>query len=429
MAGVGVDLAMILLLAAVIALAAAGTWRLVPRVAPPARSARLGPLGRAVVMAAAATVALAALAALAVSVRTNWIPDYDAFSFWLPRANIIAYHDSIWLGNDGWGSLDHPEYPPLAPTMYAVAFDFAGGRYPALLSFEQTLLGLAFVAAALALLDRCTPRWLSFPSLALLLVAPGFFRRLESLLPDQTLAYLVALGALACMLWLHERRGAWLALAVGLLAAASLTKSEGVTYTFLLALIVAGGAALRRDWRTTRPALALLLAVVAIEPWRIWLADNGLPTSDTDYHLSDLLQPGYLADHAGRLPPALDGVIDALFRASSWFVLLPLVLFALVAIARRAPLHAAASATWLVLATLGLVSVYWIGQFVPNSEADELHTSAYRVSATIVIVAASVLPLMLGIALDGEPASRPRSSSRAEPQRDAPGTVGAPPRS
>jgi TRAP-type uncharacterized transport system fused permease subunit len=186
----------------------------------------------------------------------------------------------------------------------------------------------------------------------------------------------------------------------------------------LLAVIVCAGAASRRDRRTLLPALSLFLGVAAIEPWRLWLGSHALPTSDTDYHVSDLLHPEFLAHRAGRLPSALSGVLDAVFATSQWFVILPLALLVVIVVSRRLPHLAAASAAWLVLAFAGLVAVYWIGRFVPFNEQDEIHTSVGRVSATIVIVAAVVAPLLLGLALEraadeSEPGSPRRSNGHA----------------
>ena len=47
--------------------------------------------------------------------------------------------------------------------MYAINFEFVGGFHPALLPFQQTVLGIAFILAVLGLLDRFTPRWISLP--------------------------------------------------------------------------------------------------------------------------------------------------------------------------------------------------------------------------------------------------------------------------
>ena len=79
--------------------------------------------------------------------------------------------------------------------MNAVTFHFVHGFHPSLLPVQQVLLGVSFLLAAFALLDRYVPRWISLPSLALLVTAPWFWWRMQSILPDQTLAYLLSLAA------------------------------------------------------------------------------------------------------------------------------------------------------------------------------------------------------------------------------------------
>ena len=166
-----------------------------------------------------------------------------------------------------------PSIPRSTPTMYAVGVRTSSeGAHPALLaSRPDACSGSPSVAAALALLDRCAPRWLSFPvPRAAASSRRSSSRRLESLLADQTLAYFVALAALACVLWLRERRAAWLVLVVILMRApASLTKLEGETYALLLALIIVAGTLLRRRFTTaTRRPGARSCGPAAIEPWR-----------------------------------------------------------------------------------------------------------------------------------------------------------------
>ena len=357
------------------------------------------PVRRTAVIVGAAVIVFAAAAALVVAIRSPWPPDADTIGLWVPHAGVI-YREGLGLGSSGWGAFVHPEYPPLFSTMYAISFAFVGGFHPAVLAHDQCLLGLAFVGAVLALLDRCVPRWLAVPSMALLIVAPEFFTRLESLLPDQTLAYFVATAGLACVLWLREQRAAWLVLAVILSTAGTLTKSEGVTYAFLLAAIVVAGLALRRRFRSALIALALFLGVVAIEPWRIWLGHRGFPTSSIDYNLTSVFHPLYMAHRSGRAHYAAHQMLADMFSPSRWLVIAPLTLFALLAAVRRSPLLFAATAGWLLLAFLGLVYVYWVGNFHGFTLQNEVYTSAVRVSGTIVIVAGVMVPLVLGLSAD-----------------------------
>jgi uncharacterized protein (UPF0254 family) len=67
---------------------------------------------------------------------------------------------------------------------------------------------------------------------------------------------------------------------------------------------------------------------------------------------------------------------------------------------RRSPILFAATAGWLLLAFLGLVYVYWAGNFHGFTLQNEVYTSGVRVSGTIVIVAGVMIPLVLGLSAD-----------------------------
>ena len=407
MAGIGFQVEAVLGAAAVLVLAALVIGQLTPPIPAASSAAPATALQRAALAIGAAVILVAAVSAIVVAAQSTWTADSDTIALWVPHAQVLYYSHGLWDGG-----VYHPEYPPLISTMYAIGFGFVGGFHPSLLPLDQCLLGLSFVGAVLALLDRCVPRWLSFPSIALLMVAPEFFARLDSLLPDQTLAYFVASAALACVLWLRERRAAWLVVVVILSATGTLTKLEGETYALLLALIIVAGTLLRRRFTTALAALALFIGPAAIEPWRLWLGARGLPTSSTDYHLSSMLHPLYLAHRVGRIPYAADQILDVMFRPDRWLVVLPLALLAILAVCRRSPLLAVAATTWLLLAFAGLIAVYWAGQFSPFTLRDELQVSVDRVAATIVIVAGAIVPLILAATLEQADEASPGNSAR-----------------
>jgi hypothetical protein len=377
----------------------------------PARQDR-HPLAVLAVALAAVILLTAAVAAIVVAVKGQWNPDWDAVVFWIPRAETIYY--SGGLDADVWGSLAHPEYPPLVPALDAATFHFVGGFHPSVLPFQQTLLGIAFLGAVLALLDRFVPRWVSVPSLALLVTTPWFWWRLQSPLPDQTLAYLVAAAALACVIWLHEKRGSWLGLALVCLTAATLTKLEGAFLaTLLIAVVLAAGFTLYR--RAALPALLLLLGPAAILPWRLWLHRHDLPTSAVDYHATDLFDPSYLAARTHRLSYAIHSMLDTAVGERHTAAILCLSVVVLFVVATRIPVITAAVGAWLLLSCVGLAAVYWIGRLEIRWY---ISTSAPRVGATIVIAAATLAPLLLGLALGRSPqpaaSGEPRSTPGAQ---------------
>lgn len=394
-------------------------------------SARLRPGERLVAGLGAAALTLVGLAAIAVSLRGEWNPasDFDALWFWIPKAESIYF--SHGLNASLWGSLEHPEYPPLAPTVDAVVFHFSGGFHPALLPFQQALLGIAFLLALLALLDRYVPAWLAFPAIAFVAGAPWFWDRLQSTLPDQTLSYLVAAAAVVCFIWLLDPRGAWIALAVPLLAAATLIKLEGELFAAaLVVVVVLAGAALHR--RAALPGAWLVLGVLTVIPWHLWLSEHGLPTSTTDYRLADLLRPSFLLHRTGRLSYALHAMLNqgaALLAAASPLGALerrlgglgtPLVLVAyllvLLLLGRRQPVLAIALGAWVLVAFAGLTVIYWIGR---PAIAWYVEVTIRRVEPTIALVVAALLALLAGLALT--PQGQKRRSSPELPTSSAPG--------
>ena len=324
-----------------------------------------------------------------------------------------------------WHAIAHLEYPPLMPAMTAVTFAFTGGFHPSLIPFQQALLGAAFVVAAFALLDRFVPRWLSIPGLALLGTAPWFWAKLESPMPDQTLAYLIAAAMLTSAIWLCEPRTAWLGLAVVFLAAASLIKLEGVLFGTALAVVVLG-AGLARYRRAGARAGILLLGPGAILLWHAWLGWHGLRGSSPDYDLAKLADPGFLDGRTARLHYSLHAMaragdrllLDALplgGLGSLGRVETPAVIVGLCALlffaGRRAPAVAAAVGLWLVLAVASLAAIYWIGN---PPIISYVQVTVRRVEETPAMVTMTLLPLLLALALRATPISRQPGESGPE---------------
>jgi hypothetical protein len=402
LAGLGPGIAAVTTTAVVIvAVCAAARLRgLVPPPAPPPAKARVPLL--ALAPAAFGAVVLVALSAAALAVAAkgrHYVGYWDALEFWIPKAETIFYGHGIDPGV--WGSISHPEYPPLVPAMDAATFSFAGGFHPAILSVQAALLGIAFLGAVLVLVDRFAPAWISLPTLALLAAAPWFWWRLQTPLADQPLAYLVACAAVVCVIWLYERGRAWLVLGAVFIAGATLTKLEGSFMSVVLIVVVlAAGVAVHR--RRALPAVALLAAPLVVLPWRLWLSRHGLPTTSPDYHVTDLLRPGYLADRTWRLRGALSVADHVPFGERRTAALVWIAAAALVVAAVRRPLIVAAVGAWLALASFGLLCIYWIGTLDLDFY---LASSIGRVGTTVIIVGAVVAPLLLGLAL--QPRGRP----------------------
>jgi hypothetical protein len=402
MAGIPLDLPAVVIVAGIVAavcVVAGRRARPVPDAPPRPRQGRLA---TAAMLVAAAVLAVASLAAIVTGIKSEWDPNLDLLTAWLPRSGIIFYLHHIDPGR--WSTFLDPWYPPLVPTMYATTFEFAGGFHPSLLMFQQALLGVSFVLALLAVLDRVAPRWVTFPTLALLVTAPWFWWRLTSLLPDQTLAYMISMAGVTALLWLHERRGAWLGLATVFLCAATLVKLEGLAFAVVLAAsVIAAGFAVHG--RRGLPGLVLLIGPLAAVPWRIWLDTHAVAATNSQLNTSDLLDPSFLIHRIHRLTYGIDFMLDAPWGSDHRTAAI-IVIAILVAVltAREIPALTITVAVWLVLSFLALATSYWTSaidlQFYVG-------TSASRVGAVIIVSAAAVTPLLFGLAMGRQSQDEP----------------------
>lgn len=358
-----------------------------------------GPAATAVALAGATLVTATAISAVAESLRALTDMSYDVWSFWLPKAETIYYFGGLDTGLGGFTTYANPEYPPLVPALNAASFHFLGGVYPWVLSLQQSILFIAFVGSVAALSAR-VPRWILWPLLALLALAPQVWGQLFTLMPDQTLAYLLAVAAVCGVLWLEDGRRPWLWLAVVFLAAAALTKDEGVMLGGLLALALIAADTLRRGRRAFVTA-ALLLGPLATLAWRAWLALHDQPLTAANYSWLDLLHPVYAADRIDRLGYASRSMVELLTDPARWSPVLALALPVMIVLAPTLRELALAVCAWIVVAFAGLATVYWIS---PADVHWYVSTSAYRVLASLPIVAGAMLPLLLAIAIAREEA-------------------------
>ncbi|HEX4518462.1 MAG TPA: hypothetical protein VH063_02665 [Gaiellaceae bacterium] len=361
---------------------------------PPEPRAKEGVAERVVTAFAVAIIAVALASALVTALKSEWDPNLDLLTAWLPRAHLIFL--SHQFDASQWATFLDPWYPPLAPTSYATTFAFVGGFHPSVLSVQQALLGVAFILSVATILDRFAPRWITFPSLALLVTAPWFWWRLTSLLPDQTLAYLVAAAGLTSLLWLYERRNAWLALALVFLVATTLVKLEGLAFAGILAVVVAAtGLVVHR--RQGLPALILLLGPLAIVPWRLWLSANNIAATNSQLNGSQSLSPSFLAHRIHRLTYAIRYMLDAPWRQDyRTAVIIVLAIAVTLVVVRQIPAVTVALAIWLTLSFFALASSYWTAQIDLQFY---VATSASRVGGVLIVAAATATPLLLGLAL------------------------------
>ena len=146
-------------------------------------------------------------------------------------------------------------------------------------------------------------------------------------------------------------------------------------------------------------AAALLVAVL---PWRLWLAAHHVPRQES---LGRLTDAGFLADHISRVPYSAAYMAGRIVDPRAWLLLVPLCMVATFAAARAGARSDAMLATGVVaLCFLGLVLAYWTTPF-------ELHfhlaTSARRVIAAPILFWAALAPLLFAAADGGDPIAEP----------------------
>lgn len=388
-AGASLPAAQVVLLAGVVA--AAGL--VLRRVDRGAQLPAVGEPGRAhwLAVAAVAVLGIQAVSLLRRSLAATATVEWDAWSFWLPKAKSIVVLGGLDTGAGGFTSHAHPHYPPLVPTLEATTFRFLGELSPSLLPLQHWVVAVAAVGALAALLSwRVRPAVL-WPSLAGLALLPMFVRLVGSSLGDEPLVLLLALGGVCAALWLVGGDGRHAGLAALFLTGAALAKAEGLP----LALGVGGLALLLSATRRPRalwaPLSMVAAPVVAVLPWRLWLRANDVAVS-ADYRLGDLLDPGVLAARADRFAYAAARLPGYVLDPGRWLLAVPLLVLAAALVLWVRPRLALFSLGAVAAGLTGLLLVYWIG--TPPVDW-YVRTSAGRAVASPVVLSAALLPLLL----------------------------------
>ena len=241
------------------------------------------------------------------------------------------------------------------------------------------------------MLGRRVAGWILWPSLLALALAPSVADAFDASLADLTVAYLVGLGGISAALWLLEGSTPPLLLSAVFLAAASLTKPEG--FALSLALVVAVAAAAPFARRRLRPLLVLAaVPILALLIWKLWLVVNDQPLESALFSISDLARPAFLLDRLDRPQYAAREVVGLVFDPGRWLLVAPLALAAAFATLTRRTALGIFVLAWEALAFLALVSVYWISN---QDVVWHVETSAYRVTASLVVFAGALFPLLL----------------------------------
>jgi hypothetical protein len=339
---------------------------------------------------AATLVALAAYAVIGyLAAQVHVLDGWDSWSIWSRRGVMLLQSSSMptaFFTSPDYTFM-HPDYPLLLSLFDSTWFRAVGGPNAQSLHGQFWILFIAALWAAGYLASRVARPVFWAPVLALLAVTPAVNTQLLSLYADIPMALFLALGALAVGLWLHEQRHAYLALGTLLLAGAASTKNEGLSAAAIVlvgCLVVSVVAPRGARWRSAlAPALALGGFLVAVAPWRLWLAAHHVTG---DMPIGKGLSPGYLADRTERVWPSVNAIGLQLRDQAGWNYILPLgIALVAVCLVTGAGRRIAAFYAGIGLATFAsIVWAYWIS---PNDLGWYLDTSVARTADAVVLLA------------------------------------------
>ena len=353
--------------------------------------------GRSGLEWASGLVGAGALLASAVVLVHAWrtfavrpLLEWDGWAIWGMKARALYEFGGATgpaFTSDAYPPLQHPL---LLPSLEAIAFRSMGSFDSTRIHVQLILLAVGFALALWTLLRPRVPAAIAGLSVLAVLAAEPVLRQLSTNQADVPLAFFVALALVALGRWLVEGERWLLVVAVVLLGAATLTKSEGALYALVALVTLVVVTALWARERLRSAAAAAVAVALILVPWRLNVELRGLEL--VEYDFANLASGDYLSDRADRVRPAASGLWDQI-ASGSWGLLVALVAAALVSalLARRYSLAAFAS-FWVAGSFAGLLLVYWIS-VIPIDLA--LRWSADRTVVSIVVGAAALAPLLI----------------------------------
>lgn len=389
--GVPFSFATVVLTSAGLAAAAVASKGLLARWRPPPPPSHMP--GGGLVAVAFGTLIVVCLEAMFRAGRLAELSAWDAWAFWVPKAKAIYFFGG--LDEQFFRELGNPTYPPLVPALEASAFHFMGSVDVVTLHLQFWFFTCGFVAAVAGLLAPRVPALLLWPFLLLVLVAPRVVWTLDPQ-ADFLLDYFFALAAVLVALWLVDRESWLLATSSVFMGAALLTKRDG--QLLVACLLVAALVGSARHWRHAWPRLALagVVAVAMAIPWRIWFTSRDLT--------GELPSAGILAfiDYPERGWPAFESTITAVLDYDLWLVVVPLVgvavVLAFLAGGRVLPAYALTLYAGVIA---GLTWVLWSFTELELPVREGSANPIDRLSGSLVIASAALLPLLLDVAWRG----------------------------
>ena len=354
---------------------------------------------------------------LAVNLWSQPLFGWDAWQHWTPKARSFVLLDGLQadlFAVAPW----NPDYPVLLPALEAIDFRFMGFN-TRILHLQFGLLLAGFVLSFVRLARPAVPTALLWPSLVAIVWAPALAIQTASAYADVPLAIFFALAGMFAWRWLADGDRRDLVLLALFSAAALATKMEGLVYIgalFFVATILAG-----RQSRGKAGAILLAggAALVGIVPWRIWTLQHGIEgVYSSGTFLGNATDPGFLAEHVGRIPLVLGTLVFELLDPRSWLLLVPMALVATGLALRHSPRRDGAVLLLgtVAVALAGLLAIYVLSPFDVSWHLDR---SAWRVVTGLVLFSAVLMPLLLAQALQRaeRETSAPKVPAAAMPVR------------
>jgi hypothetical protein len=321
-----------------------------------------------------------------IVVVKNELYVWDAWGIWTRKAVILA--DSL---EPYFSSKDYifmkPDYPIGLPALQAAVFSVAGetgtktGDWPIWLMVPAGVTAIAYLAPARARF------WV--PVVAATLVLPLFTAQTLSGYVDVPGALLIAVAVLSGGRWLIENENWQLSLSALMIGGAICVKNESMLIGLIVLVLLT--VLNHREWR--RLAWAWALALFALIPWRVWMADKGI---EGDLPLKKALDPGYMIDNVDRPWRALGDLLNQVTFSQGGLRAVLLTVVVISSLVLLISHLGRRDARLVVLALVGssasLLFAYWIS---PHDLDWHLLNSSDRVIVTPVLVLLSGVLLVL----------------------------------
>ena len=292
------------------------------------RPPRQGTPGRVVELAC--LVLLGVLAVRVVGLAAASDLGWDGWAIWAAKAHALLVEGDVWGPVFGTPEyvMNHPEYPVLLPSLEALSAEAVGRFDPYLIDVEAAAVVVAFGLAVWGILRLVVPPAVAAGMGVALSGSAPLIENAAANYADAVVAAFVAVGLLGLLVWLMKGAFPPLVLAGVFLAAGAMTKTEGLV--FALIGVVATLVVARGFGRPRTHALWLGVGVVALPlVWAVVDRLNG--PGPRIFDASALLDPGYVAGAADRIPVATATMLGEL--GDAWAVASLAVVLALVAAA------------------------------------------------------------------------------------------------